>query len=170
MIDGPRLRADLLALENNTILAIEAKGLEGSAKEKDLREVETWKAETLHTLSSNAADRADNNTLALYAVQLEKLGIAVGDGLEMQCKAIMVIGTFRKTPLPDRSDADFPHAIISKIELSEVCALSGLQLYNLVTQVRSNPSSAAEIKKALLETHGILEIGKGWQSCLSKME
>jgi hypothetical protein len=170
VIDGPRLRADLLALEGNTILAIEAKGLEGSAKEKDLREVETWKAETLHTVSSNTADRAANSTLTQYAAQLEKLGIVVGDGLDMPCKAIMVIGAFRKTPLPDRSDPDFPHAIVSKIELSRVCALSGLQLYNLVMRARSNPSSAAEVRKTLLETDGILEMGKGWESYLSKKE
>jgi hypothetical protein len=170
VVDGPHPRADILGLIDGTVLAIEAKGLEGSAKEADLREVLSWKADVLHTLATASADRKGHPILTSYVTQMQNLGVDVGEGLAMPCKAIMVINAFRNTPPPERKDADFPPPMVGNIKLEHVCALSGLQLYNLVMQARTDPNSKDQIKKTLLETEGVLESGRDWQTYLSKMD
>jgi hypothetical protein len=169
VINGPHTRADILGLDGSTIVAIEAKGLEGSARESHLRQVDTWVAEVRQTLSSTASEREEHPTLRDYAPKLEELGVNVNEAQELECKGIMVIGTFRLTPVPERDEEkDFP-GLNSKITLSRVCALSGLQLYNLVMLARARPEEKEKIRTALLNTDGILGLGKGWQSHLTKI-
>ena len=170
VVNGPHPRADIIGFDGTTMTAIEAKGIEGAARERDLRQVDTWKAETQLTLASTASERKEHRMLSDYATQIEKLGVSIGDGIEIDCKGIMVIGTFRSTALPDRIEKDdFPIPVLNKIRLSRVCALSGLQLYNLVMLARSDPSKKETIRKSLFETEGVLPIGNGWQTYLTKV-
>jgi hypothetical protein len=172
VVDGPHSRADIISFDGVTLAAIEAKGLEGWAREFHLRQVDTWKGEVQQTLSATALERKGNSILSSYANQLETLGIKLADGadIDIDCKGIMVIGTYRLIPLFDRKGEDFPAPVIAKIKLSRVCALSGLQLYNLVMQSRIDRGSSKEqIRRSLFDTEGILAMGRQWQTHLTKV-
>ncbi|MFZ1922327.1 MAG: hypothetical protein WAU57_11925 [Xanthobacteraceae bacterium] len=167
VVGGPHPRADILGLEGSVVAAIEAKGLEGSSKERDLRQVETWKSEVLHTLSSLPSER--DATLRNYASKLADLGLDVDGEHECECKGIMVIGTFRLTPVPDRNEGDsFPGDIKNKIKLARVCALTGLQLYNLLMAARNGLEEKTTIRALLLRTEGVLEDHNDWQKYLNR--
>jgi hypothetical protein len=171
VVNGPYPRADILGFVGSTIAAIEAKGLEGAARERDLRQVDTWKAEVQLTLASSPTEREAHPILRGYASQLEELGVRADEGRTFECKGIMVIGTFRLTPLPDRNEEnDFPGDLKSKITLSRVCALSGLQLYNLMMQARNDPNEKERIRRVVFETEGLLAVGKDWRAHLTKSD
>jgi hypothetical protein len=170
VVNGPRARADIIGFDGTTVLAIEAKGIEGSARETHLRQVDTWKAEVQHTVAATSSERRQHPILSAYGDQLEKVGVLLDpDGGEIDCKGIMVLGTYRSTPLPDRNQDDFPAAVVSKIKLSRVCALTGLQLYNLLIQARNDAEAKITIKTALFVTEGVLPIGKDWQTHLTNV-
>lgn len=93
VVEGPHPRADLLASDGARYAAVEAKGIEGTTKEKDVREVAQWMAE----VDSALADDGDDNDpdLARYVTQLAKLPIQ-RDGSD--CKGLLIMGTYRKLP------------------------------------------------------------------------
>jgi hypothetical protein len=77
VVDGPHPRADLLVSDGTRLGAVEAKGLEGSARENNLRQAERWTAEVRSAVSSTPERRAADPDLPRYAEQIEKLGIPV---------------------------------------------------------------------------------------------
>ena len=126
-VDGPHPRADLLASNGSRFLAIEAKGLDGNARERNFRQVERWKAELNSAIRLPPDERDFDPDLKRYAEQLKLLGIT--SEATDDCKGLMVIGTFRNTPPSKRKMPDFPDGVIRLLAQSNVCALSGLQLF-----------------------------------------
>jgi hypothetical protein len=84
------------------------------------------------------------------------------------CKGILVIGTFRKTPLEARDpQQDFPEPVLRLIEREEICALTGLQLLGMVLECRSDPSQKGAVRNEILSTCGVLTRGRDWKTFLS---
>ncbi len=132
--DGPRGRADLIGYDGARVVALEVKGLEGSAKENNLRQTERWVADIRSALTSSTEQTATDTDLGVYAEKLRELGVP--EGVDINCKGIMVIGTHRKMPLADRNEPSFPDPVARPINRSEVCALSGLQLLGLLLETK----------------------------------
>jgi hypothetical protein len=153
-VDGPHPRADLLATNGSRLMAIEAKGLEGNARESNFRQVERWKAEVNSAVSMSPEELDADPDLRRYSEQLKqfKLPPTIGD----DCKGLMVIGTFRNTPVSGRQGPDFPDGVIRMLGHSDVCALTGLQLFGLIILVRKNPEMKSEIADHLFTTAGVL--------------
>jgi hypothetical protein len=92
VVDGPPGRADLLAFNGRDIAVIEAKGLEGSARERDVGQLGRWMADLRVVLSSMKEPQTDTD-LSRYAEQLPQLGINVEQNTPPECKGILIIGT-----------------------------------------------------------------------------
>lgn len=162
VVEGPHPRADLLASNGTRFGAIEAKGVEGPAKEKDVRQTVQWIAEVNSALASSKEEL--DADLLRYAEQLAKLPIDP-DGND--CKGFLILGTFRKHPLADRPHPDFPEPVTRVLERTDVCALTGLQLLGLILQSRQDPSLRPIIVKELFETRGVLQRAKNWNEFLT---
>lgn len=165
---GPRLRADLIAYDQTTILVIEAKGVEGSAKESHLRQCNSWVAEVNRALVSTPVERASDYELAEYARVLARLGVALDqEESAPECKGLMVVGGYRKTPLALRTNPVFPPPLQSNIAKWRVCACSGLQLFGMVEAFRVDNALAKDLRTKLMMTNGALAEFDDWQKFLT---
>lgn len=161
VVEGPHPRADLLASDGNRYAAIEAKGVDGATKERDVRQAVQWMAEVDSALASG--DDEIDPDLSRYAAQLAKLSVDKGDN---DCKGLLIMGTFRKQPLNERRQPSFPEPVIRVLERADVCALTGLQLLGLILMVRNNPSLRPVILKELFDTRGPLQRAQDWREFL----
>jgi hypothetical protein len=169
VVDGPHPRADLLAFDGSALIVVEAKGLDGPIRENNLRQIERWTAEARATLSATPEERAADPDLIRYAEQIEKIGAPLAQQPPLHCKGVMIIGTYRNTPLDERKGADFPDAMARKIAMAHVCALTGLDLFVLLMLARANPALKGDTVQRLLETNGRLNVTSDWQAHLRKM-
>jgi hypothetical protein len=165
VIDGPHPRADLMAFDDaRGILAVEAKGLDGCAREANLRQTERWAADVKSARAASAEGPVQDVDLQGYADQLTALGVPTE--LEIEVRGLMVIGTFRKTPLDKRIEPDFPDAMMRTLSRSSVCALTGLQLLGMILQVREDPSMKQKLVEQIFTTNGPLELQSSWKDFL----
>lgn len=168
VVEGPHPRADLLSINGSRFIAIEAKGVEGGVREAQFRQAERWIAEVNSTVGLAAEEVSKDPDLSRYGTQLAKLNFAF-DSISDDCKGLMVIGTYRTTPLADRSEADFPEPVLRLLNRSKVCALTGAQLFTLVMEARENPSLKSDIGNELMSTCGVLERGRDWRKYLERI-
>jgi hypothetical protein len=167
-VDGPHPRADLLASNGVRAAAIEAKGLDGNAREANFRQVERWKAEVNSAQTLPEDERASDPDLRRYA---EKLGF-LGEFSDEpgNCKGLMVIGTFRNTLLDKRNLPDFPDNVARLLAQAGVCGLSGLQLCGLVLMARQDPTIKEKIVDTMYSTSGVLKMALNWREFLKETE
>jgi hypothetical protein len=78
----------------------------------------------------------------------------------------MIIGTYRQIPLDARPVDSFPDPVARAIARSNVCALTGLDLYCLVQQIRADPNRKAGIVDKLFSTNGVVTPAD-WRTILS---
>jgi hypothetical protein len=162
VVEGPHPRADLLASNGVRFAAVEAKGVEGSTKEKDIRQTVQWMAEVDSALATSKED-ADPD-LSRYVEQLAKLAVN-RDGSD--CKGLLIMGSFRKTAVAERTQPSFPEPVTRVLERADVCALTGLQLFGLVLQSRDKPSLKPTLLTELFETRGVLQRALDWNEFLT---
>ncbi|KYK49468.1 hypothetical protein A1D31_24435 [Bradyrhizobium liaoningense] len=167
VVDGPHPRADLLSAYGNRFIAVEAKGVDGPVRETQFRQTERWVAEVNSTVGSSAEEVKADPDLDRYAAELAKLHLAF-DALSDDCKGLLIVGTFRSTPLAERNSPDFPEPVARLLNRSNVCGLTGAQLYSLVMEARLNPTSKQEILEEIMNTCGVLARGQDWSRYLTR--
>jgi len=167
VIDGPHPRADLIALDDaRGILVVEAKGLDGAAREANLRQAERWVADVRYVCTVSDEEIAADADLQGYAEKLTDLGISTQARRDINIKGAMVIGTYRKTPLDKRLEPDFPDPVMRVVSRSEVCALTGLQLLLMVLRARKDPTLKPKFIEQLFATSGQLDLKVSWKDFL----
>ncbi len=167
IIDGPTPRADLLAWDGNQVAVIEAKGLDGPARESNMRQCERWRMDVIATLNSSPEERDAEPDLRRYAAKLSELGVPLdGPDSPTDCKGILIIGTYRKRPLSERMEPDFGDPLTRTISRSPICALTGLQLLGLMLEARLDPERREAIVDSLFATRGVLGDAADWRSFL----
>jgi hypothetical protein len=167
-VEGPHGRADLLATNGSTLIAVEIKGVEGSAKESDFRQVERWKAEANSVLALSPDDEPTDPDLINYKRKINELGVEKFSSRD--CKGLLVVCTYRTTALQDRTESDFPDGVVRRLEQSNVCALSGVHLFGLVIACRSDQNLKHNVLSSLMTTAGILNTESAWPSFLTIAE
>ena len=156
MVPGPHPRADFLGW--NGELIVEAKGVNGSAAEKHLRQCQQWCAEVNEALDPANTSRESETDIAGYVERLAELGVRADEAPNLdQRKGILVEGTFRSTPLADRTDPSYPDSLVRVIGRSEICGLTGLQLLGLTQEVMNDAGQKDAVVSRIVETNGVLE-------------
>jgi hypothetical protein len=156
VVEGPHPRADLIAVHSGRCAALEVKGLDGPVRETNVRQADRWKLEVDSAITFSADEREADSDLRRYGEILKGLGIQLEGTPQEPCKGILVIGTFRKAPLRDRNERDFPVPVAKAMLTSRVCGLTGLQLMGLVLKAREQPLEKQVIVELLFSTNGIL--------------
>jgi len=167
VVEGPNSRADLIATCADRYVAVEAKGVEGSVKERQYRQVERWRAELNTALNSSAEEIIGDPEISQYAECVAQVRLSDYDGRD--AKGLLVVGTYRHARVDQRSETDFPDTVRRLLERSDVCGMTGVQLFGLVNSVRETPDLRVVIQKELLETRGVLERCKSWNDFLVKV-
>ncbi len=163
IIAGPNSRADLLISNGMRIAAVEAKGVEGAVREDYARQLTIWMPEVDMALASPLNERADDQIIQSYKVQLKGLNLQARDP-DFDCKGILVIGTFRSLPLTQRLIPDFADNVVQLITRRDICAMTGLQLYSLIIASRADPSLKPKIVEAIFGNSGVLNMGLDWKT------
>jgi hypothetical protein len=167
VVDGPHPRADLIAVDDTLgILAIEAKGLDGSAREANLRQAERWIADVRYACAASEEELRTDADMRNYKDKLTALDISFPAGQDINVRGLMVIGTFRKTPLDKRPEPDFPDAIMRVASRSEVCVITGLQLLLMILQSRNDPTFKAKFIEQLFTTSSQPALDITWRDFL----
>jgi hypothetical protein len=164
VVVGPHPRADLLITNGERLAAVEAKGIDGAAREDYVRQVTMWMPE-VDTALLESQEATAGSDIDRYREQLKLLDLT-GLNRQFDCKGILVLGTFRTLPLNQRTQPDFPSNIVKVLEHRDVCALTGIQLYCLLMLARSNENLKEQIRSALFDTAGVLAMGSNWQEVL----
>lgn len=165
VVAGPHLRADLLATDGKRLFAIETRGVDGCARESNVMQASRWAADVDSTLWLSADEQEPD--LLGYAKQIAKLNVEIKDDPEQYCKGIAVIGTFRKTPLDQRTAPDFPEPVLRVLNRTKVCAMTGLELFGAYVRSRDHAELRSAFREALFTTDGVLEMSNGWISFLT---
>jgi hypothetical protein len=170
VVEGPRGRADLLVWDGKRLAASEVKGVDGTAREYHLRQVVTWAAETNSALSATPEDRKQHPELEQYAQKLSELGIDTARPVtDIECRGLMIIGTFRQMPLEERDrKTSFPDPVSRAIERTSVCALTGMDLYCLLQGTRHDPNQKTVVVDDLLSRDGVLP-AMDWRTIITKL-
>lgn len=168
VVAGPKAEADLLAWDGKRVLAIEAKGLEGSAKRKNVTQSWGWKGHADRAQQSAAEDLKRDVVMQAYKEKLSGLGVSPEPNDDADTKAVAVIGTYRKTPLDQRTGADFPGNAVDEAARHGVCLLTGLQLLGMLLAVRSGALKKSAAIESLFATTGVLPEFATWNGFLSK--
>jgi hypothetical protein len=168
VVAGPHPRGDILIAYAKKIAVAEAKGLDGVSREANLRQTQRWVADVNSTLVASPEERAEDIHLAKYAEKLIALGVKIDDSNLADCKGIMIIGTFRKTPLDERTGDDFPNEVLRIATRDEVCCLTGLDLLLWFLWSHNNESLKNDFRNNLFSTKGRLVTPVEWRSLLSK--
>ncbi|MET4843686.1 hypothetical protein [Bradyrhizobium japonicum] len=166
VVSGPNSRADLVLTDGTRLAAAEAKGLEGSVKELNLRQTERWVTEVNHALVSTEVERRNDIDLHRYHECLCQIGVALRDDADFECKGLMIVGTFRKTPLDERG-TDYPDQLARPLGRSRICSVTGLQLFNILMESRDKPELKTTFVDMLFETNGPLQGWNDWALFLS---
>jgi hypothetical protein len=162
VIEGQHPRADLVVSDGSRMAAVELKGVEGPIAEKYLRQLWAWMAEIDNILSMPPKDRIKEQTD--YAAAIAKLGTPMGN---LDCKGLLIVGTFRMIPLDQRSEPDLPDPVQKRLGSTDVCILTGLQLLGLVLAGRKNPELKPAIVQELMTTRGRLQRALDWTEFLA---
>ncbi len=171
---GPQGHADIIAVDSNTILAIEAKGLERGSRTAHVRQARQWKEQVL--MAQEVSPDVRDVIIGKYVPILVGLDIPVNKNDDdlfkpRPTKAVLIQNTFRNVPLMERypenpSEPSFPDdARIVLTGLGGV-ALTGIQLLGMYLDHRDNGRPANEIRMLLNQATGILQEYADWSDFL----
>ncbi len=165
VVDGPPGRADLLAFDGKTLAAVEAKGVEGGANETHVGQVVKWLGELRAAVVDPRTEDGADRDLALYAKCILALGIDL-KATQPDCIGMLIVGTYRKLPLQDRTELSFPHNVTATISRLRLRALTGLQLLCLLLEGRENEAAKDKAVNSIFAGPGVLEEDPQWQRYL----
>lgn len=103
-----------------------------------------------------------------HAAQLEKwvASAITEDGKDP--KGILVVNTWRATPLSQRTQPDFPDQMLPYCKARGHCLVTGLQLFIIRCEVAADPGTAKKWREKLLNTKGKISGVKRWTSVLEQ--
>jgi hypothetical protein len=104
------------------------------------------------------------------AAQLEKWVAGVLEETGKPTKGVLVVNTWRDTPLSERTKDDFPNQMLAYSKSRGHCLVTGLQLYVIRAEVAKDPSRAEYWRKKLLESSGPIQGARNWQAVIQQTQ
>lgn len=100
-----------------------------------------------------------------HAAQLEKWVASAYEETGTMPKGILVVNTWRETPLTKRTKEDFPAQMLPYSEGRGHCLVTGLQFFLMRAEVEKDQSRAEHWRKTLLTTSGVIPTGD-WRTVI----
>lgn len=99
------------------------------------------------------------------AAQLEKWVMQYLEVNEIKPKGILVVNSYKDTPLKSRSKEGFPHQMLKMSTQREHCLISSIQLLSLYIECLNDPSKKEKIINSLFDTIGVYK-HSDWEDIL----
>lgn len=127
---------DIIARIENKVLVIEVKGLNGTAAQKNARQLENW--------------------LTDYEPENETI----------QVKGLLVVNSFKDILLEERTEPTFPHSMLEYSIKREHCLMTGLQLLGILINIQRDPSKKDNIIDSIFSTNSVYKGYEDWHQFL----
>ena len=101
-----------------------------------------------------------------HAAQLEKWVSASYEETGELHKGLLIVNTWRETPLDSRKEPDFPEQMLGYSTSRNHALVTGLQLFVIRQQIENSEVTAAEWRQRLLQTSGRLTGCDDWEKYL----
>jgi len=102
-----------------------------------------------------------------HARQLEQWVSAYDAAHEdVKAKGILIVNTFKDTPLRDRTEVSFPTQMRPYSEAREHCLMTGLQLLGIYLDYKDNEVKKQEMIERIFATKGIFSEYQNWTDFL----
>lgn len=135
--EGEPGRDDLILKYGDKVAVVEIKGVaRKSAAESHARQLEQW---------VSAYDAAHE---------------------DVKAKGILVVNTFKETPLRDRTEVSFPTQMRPYSEAREHCLMTGLQLLGFYLDCKDNEDKKNEMIDCMFATKGVFSEYQDWTDFL----
>lgn len=118
---------DLIIREQEKYIAIEVKGVTGSASLKNSRQLEDWVNRT--------ADQYD---------------------LDEEVKGLLIINAYNHLPVAERTGITFPPNVIEFSKKRNHCLMTTISLFNMIRDFDAKLLTKDKIIKLLINTDGVL--------------
>lgn len=137
VVKMPGRRTDILARDENRLLAIEVKGFDNrGARAEDMGQASRWLSDVTTALVASDETLSEDPHLAELSEAFKMIGVTRSDPPKFSCKAVLVAEAYRLTPLADRNSPSFSADLNLELKRREICALSGTQLLCLVEKAK----------------------------------
>ncbi len=137
VMEGEYGRDDLILRYGEKVAVVEIKGVDRkSAAESHARQLEQW---------VSAYDAAHE---------------------DVKAKGILIVNTFKDTPLRDRTEVSFPTQMRPYSEAREHCLMTGLQLLGIYLDYKDNEVKKQEMIERIFATKGIFSEYQNWTDFL----
>lgn len=103
-----------------------------------------------------------------HAAQLEKWVASAMDDDGKTPKGLLIVNTWRNTPLSERTGEDFPAQMIPYCRARNHCLITGLQLFTIRHAIEQDAKAAARWRKKILKTSGQLTGTPVWSDIISE--
>ena len=103
-----------------------------------------------------------------HAAQLEKWVSNYLEDNEVRPKGILVVNSFKDTPINERNEPTFPDQMIKYSTQREHCLLTTLQLIALYYSIIDGPDKKENIINSIFSTIGIYSYEDGWEKYITR--
>lgn len=103
-----------------------------------------------------------------HAAQLEKWIANHYEETGVQPKGLLIVNTWRDTPLDERTESDFPDQMLKYSTSREHCLITGLQLFLIREELALGLSTAEGWRRRILTTNGVLEGASDWSALIER--
>lgn len=103
-----------------------------------------------------------------HAAQLEKWVAGAFEESGVMPKGILIVNTWRETPLDQRDQDDFPAQMLPYSEGRGHCLATGLDLFVIAREIDADPSKTQLWREKILATNGRLTGVPEWQTVLTE--
>ena len=171
---GPRGHADLIAWDGNVVLVLRADGTKSNAKNRDMVQCMTWSGEA--TVAQLTPDDERSDLLRDYVSIMRQLGVPVTDAADaddqmVRCRGVLIVNTFRESPLDERPIArpEIPDFTSPQLIADHALfALTGLQLMCMALEAGDNERAARDVRARFASQSGVLEGYTDWQDAIHR--
>lgn len=105
-----------------------------------------------------------------HAAQLEKWVSSVFEETGKLHKGLLIVNTWRETPLDERTNENFPDQMLQYCAQRKHCLVTGLQLFVIQVEVERDASRAEYWRKQVLDTSGRLSGADDWRSVIHEIK
>lgn len=102
-----------------------------------------------------------------HAAQLEKWSASYFSANEIKPKPILIVNSFKETPLDERNEPSFPNQMLPYSIQREHCLLTSLQLLGFYYKVEENPELKDNLIEGLFATKGKYIEFENWREYIS---
>ncbi len=171
---GPESHADILAWDSHTLLVVEARGIEGPAKKRDIFQCAGWVNEV--SMAQLLTEDERQAVHQEYIECLKSIDVPIDesnddDGDIITPRGVLIMNTFCDAPLEDRpiGREDTPDFLDNKLaEDNKLLAVTGLQLMCMVLASGDDLAQIREIRSRFATQSGILKEYTDWKSLLDQ--